>query len=76
MELLVYDNLVTLLSEYAYMFAFLVILVLSIIPLLTPPTWMVVVSAYSLNDQLNPFLLAAIGASAAIAGRLVLLQVR
>ncbi|MGE0242552.1 MAG: hypothetical protein AB7P56_01350 [Nitrososphaeraceae archaeon] len=75
MELLVYDYLITLLSEYTYLFVFLVIFVLSIIPILTPPTWMVVVSAYSLNDQLNPFLLAAIGATAAIAGRLVLLQV-
>ncbi|HJT83705.1 MAG TPA: hypothetical protein VJ697_04410 [Nitrososphaeraceae archaeon] len=75
MELVVYDYLITLLSEYTYLFVFFVIFVLSIIPILTPPTWMVVVSAYSLNDQLNPFLLAAIGATAAIAGRLILLQV-
>jgi membrane protein YqaA with SNARE-associated domain len=75
LELLVYDYLITLLSEYTYLFVFLVIFVLSIIPILTPPTWIVVVSAYSLNDQLNPFLLAAIGATAAIAGRLILLQV-
>ena len=51
------------------------IFVLSIIPILTPPTWIVVVSAYSLNDQLNPILLSAIGATAAIIGRLILLQV-
>jgi membrane protein YqaA with SNARE-associated domain len=75
LELLVYDYLITLLSEYTYLFVFLVIFVLSIIPILTPPTWIVVVSAYSLNDQLNPFLLAAIGATAAIAGRLILLQI-
>jgi membrane protein YqaA with SNARE-associated domain len=49
--------------------------VLSIIPILTPPTWIVVVSAYSLNDQLNPFLLSAIGATAAVIGRMILLQV-
>jgi hypothetical protein len=52
------------------------IFVLSIIPILTPPTWIVVVSAYSLNDQLNPILLSAIGATAAIIGRLILLQVQ
>lgn len=75
LELLVYDYLITLLSEYTYLFVFLVIFVLSIIPILTPPTWMVVVSAYSLNDQLNPYLLAAIGATAAIAGRLILLEI-
>ena len=75
LELLVYDYLITLLSEYTYLFVFLVIFVLSIIPILTPPTWMVVVSAYSLNDQLNPYLLAAIGATDAIAGRLILLEI-
>ena len=75
LELLIYNYLITLLSEYTYLFVFLVIFVLSIIPILTPPTWMVVVSAYSLNDQLNPYLLAAIGATAAIAGRLILLEI-
>ena len=51
------------------------IFVLSIIPILTPLTWIVVVSAYSLNDQLNPFLLSVIGATVAVIGRLILLKV-
>ena len=72
MEIL-YDYLITLFSEYTYQFVFLIIFVLSIIPILTPPTWIVVVSAYSLNDQLNPFLLSTIGATAAVTGRLILL---
>lgn len=74
MELLLYDFFNTLFSEYTYPFVFLIIFVLSVIPILTPPTWIVVVSAYSLNDQLNPLLLSMIGATAAIAGRLLLLQ--
>ena len=76
MELLLslYDFFNSLLSEYTYPFVFFIIFVLSVIPILTPPTWIVVVSAYSLNDQLNPFLLSIIGATAAIAGRLLLLQ--
>ncbi|MGZ5547979.1 MAG: hypothetical protein ACXWFZ_08510 [Nitrososphaeraceae archaeon] len=74
MELLLYDFFNTLFSEYTYPFVFFIIFVLSVIPILTPPTWIVVVSAYSLNDQLNPFLLSIIGATAAIAGRLLLLQ--
>ncbi len=74
MELLLYDFFNTLFSEYTYPFVFLIIFVLSVIPILTPPTWIVVVSAYSLNDQLNPILLSIIGATAAIAGRLLLLQ--
>ena len=69
-----YDFLITLFSEYTYPFVFIIIFVLSIIPILTPPTWIVVVSAYSLNDQLNPILLSMIGATAAITGRLILLQ--
>ncbi|HEX7258166.1 MAG TPA: hypothetical protein VF242_08905 [Nitrososphaeraceae archaeon] len=74
MEILLYDYLVSLFSQYTYPFVFLMIFVLSIIPILTPPTWIVVVSAYSLNDQLNPFLLSMVGATAAIIGRLILLQ--
>ena len=73
--MLLYDFLITLFSEYTYSFVFFFIFVLSIIPILTPPTWIVVVSAYSLNDQLNPFLLSAIGATAAVIGRMILLQV-
>ena len=72
--MLLYDFLITLFSEYTYSFVFFFIFVLSIIPILTPPTWKVVVSAYSLNDQLNPFLLSAIGATAAVTGRMILLQ--
>ncbi|MGI9011336.1 MAG: hypothetical protein ACR2F1_09145 [Nitrososphaeraceae archaeon] len=74
MELLLYDFFNTLFSEYTYPFVFFIIFVLSVIPILTPPTWIVVVSAYSLNGQLNPLLLSIIGATAAIAGRLLLLQ--
>ncbi|HET8856660.1 MAG TPA: hypothetical protein VFM28_03945 [Nitrososphaeraceae archaeon] len=72
--MLLYDFLITLFSEYTYLFVFFFIFILSIIPILTPPTWIVVVSAYSLNDQLNPFLLSGIGATAAVTGRLILLQ--
>lgn len=71
---LIYD-FITFSSEYTYPFVFIIVFILSIIPLLTPPTWIVVVSAYSLNDQIDPFLLSAIGATAAVTGRLILLQV-
>ena len=67
-------ELITFSSEYPYPFVFLIIFIFSIIPLFAPPTWIVVVSAYSLDDQLDPFLLSAIAATAAIIGRLILLQ--
>ena len=73
MEVL-FEFFATLFSGYTYPFVFFIIFVISVIPILTPPTWIVIVSAYSLNDQLNPILLSMIGASAAIAGRLILLQ--
>jgi membrane protein YqaA with SNARE-associated domain len=71
---LIYD-FITFSSEYTYPFVFLIVFILSIIPLLTPPTWIVIVSAYSLDDQIDPLLLSAIGATAAVIGRLILLQV-
>ena len=73
MEVL-FEFFAILFSGYTYPFVFFIIFVISVIPILTPPTWIVIVSAYSLNDQLNPILLSMIGASAAIAGRLILLQ--
>jgi membrane protein YqaA with SNARE-associated domain len=69
-----FEFFATLFSGYTYPLVFFIIFVISVIPILTPPTWIVIVSAYSLNDQLNPILLSMIGASAAIAGRLILLQ--
>jgi membrane protein YqaA with SNARE-associated domain len=69
-----FEFFATLFSGYTYPFVFFIIFVISVIPILTPPTWIVIVSAYSLNDQLNPILLSMIGACAAIAGRLILLQ--
>lgn len=71
---LLFEFFATLFSGYTYPFVFFIIFIISVIPILTPPTWIVIVSAYSLNDQLNPILLSMIGASAAIAGRLILLQ--
>ena len=60
--------------EYSYLFSALIIFLLSVIPILTPPTWMVVVAAYMINPSLDPIVLSILGASAAIGGRLVLFQ--
>jgi membrane protein YqaA with SNARE-associated domain len=60
--------------EYSYLFITLIIFLLSVIPILTPPTWMVVVAAYMINPSLDPILLSILGASAAIGGRLILFQ--
>ncbi len=54
--------------EYSYLFSTLIIFLLSVIPILTPPTWMVVVSAHMINPTLDPIILSILGASAAIGG--------
>jgi membrane protein DedA with SNARE-associated domain len=71
---LLFEFFADLFSGYTYPFIFFIIFVISVIPILTPPTWIVIVTAYSLNDQLKTILLSMIGATAAVTGRLILLQ--
>ena len=63
-----------LLQDYPYLWVLLIILAISAAPILTPPTWMVIASAYALDSSLSPLLLALVGASAATAGRMLLLK--
>jgi len=61
-------------SENSYLLVFAIIFVISIIPILTPPTWAVVVMSYTLNPALDAVLLSVIGASAATIGRFLLMR--
>jgi membrane protein YqaA with SNARE-associated domain len=64
-----------LLGDYPYLLVFVIILGVSAAPILTPPTWMIVTSAYVLSDNsLNPLLLAMLAATAATAGRVIILK--
>jgi hypothetical protein len=64
-----------LLQENPYLWVLLIIFGMSAAPVLTPPTWMVVASAYALSgNSLDPFLLSLVGASAATGGRMLLLK--
>ncbi|NOJ30035.1 MAG: hypothetical protein DA328_07700 [Nitrososphaeraceae archaeon] len=69
---IIYDLLS--ITEYSYLFCFLIVFFLSVIPILTPPTWIVVVSAYALNQDTDPVFLSLISATAAISGRLILMK--
>ncbi len=60
--------------EYSYLFCFLIVFLLSVIPILTPPTWLVVVSASTLNNDTNILFLSFISATAAVLGRLILMR--
>ena len=55
-----------------YPLTFIIIFLENIAPAFMPPTWMILGFIYNLNQQLNPFLLAFIGAAASTLGRFVL----
>ncbi|AFU60260.1 DedA family protein [Candidatus Nitrososphaera gargensis Ga9.2] len=64
-----------LLQDHPYLWVLLIIFGVSAAPILTPPTWMVIVSANALSDySLNPLLLSSVGATAATSGRMLLLK--
>lgn len=69
---LIYDILSN--TEYTLMFCFLIVFFLSVIPILTPPTWIVVVSAYTLNQDSDPFLLSVISSTGTVLGRIILMK--
>lgn len=57
-----------------YFGAFLLVFLLNIIPILMPPTWLVLVSFHAMDGSLDPLVLAIVGASAATLGRFILLN--
>jgi uncharacterized membrane protein YdjX (TVP38/TMEM64 family) len=67
-------DILTVLADLWYFGVFLLILVLNTIPILMPPTWIVLVSFHALDPTLNPLVLSLVGATAATLGRFVLLH--
>ena len=59
-------------SEYSYAGIFLVLIATNAAPILMPPTWIVLSSFYAIDNTLDPFLLALVGATGATAGRFIL----
>lgn len=57
----------------SYFGIFLLLFLVNVAPVLMPPTWLILASFYVLDDSLDPFFLAVVGATGATAGRLVLL---
>ncbi|MBI4895287.1 MAG: hypothetical protein HY831_02215 [Candidatus Aenigmarchaeota archaeon] len=58
-----------------YPLTFIIIFLENIAPAFMPPTWMILGFIYNLNQNLNPFLLAFIGAIASTLGRFVLVHI-
>lgn len=62
-------------SEYSYIGIFLLLIGVNAAPILMPPTWIVLASFYALDPQLDPIVLALVGATGATIGRFILKQI-
>ncbi|MBI5147248.1 MAG: hypothetical protein HZA84_08565 [Thaumarchaeota archaeon] len=60
-------------SQFSYFGIFLLLVLVNTAPILMPPTWLILVSFYALDDALNPVFLAVVGATGATVGRSALL---
>lgn len=64
-----------ILSEYSYIGIFVLLLGVNAAPILMPPSWIVLASFYALDPQLDPIILALVGATGATIGRFILKQI-
>jgi len=63
------------LIELSYIGIFLLLIGINASPILMPPSWIVLASFYAIDPQLNPIILAIVGATGATIGRFVLKQI-
>ncbi len=61
--------------EYSYIGIFLLLIAVNAPPILMPPTWIVLASFYALDPQLDPIVLALVGATGATIGRFILKRI-
>ena len=61
--------------EFSYIGIFLVLIAVNAAPILMPPSWIVLSSFYALDPQLDPIILAIVGATGATIGRFILKQI-
>ncbi|ABK78022.1 conserved hypothetical protein [Cenarchaeum symbiosum A] len=67
-------DLIEVVAELSYLGIFPVLVALNAVPILVPPTWIILSSFYAVDPTLDPLALALVGATAATIGRLVLKQ--
>jgi len=63
------------LSELSYIGIFLLLIGVNAAPILMPPSWIILASFYALDTQLDPIILALVGATGATIGRFILKQI-
>ena len=69
------EDIFETLSEFSYIGIFLLLIGVNAAPLLMPPSWIVLASFYALDPQLDPIILALVGATGATIGRFILKQI-
>jgi len=63
------------LSELSYIGIFLLLVGVNAAPILMPPSWIILASFYAIDTQLDPIILALVGATGATIGRFILKQI-
>lgn len=62
-------------ARFSYLGIFLLLIALNASPILTPPTWIVLSSFYTIDPNLNILLLSIVGATGALIGRIILMYI-
>jgi len=63
------------LIELSYIGIFLLLIGVNAAPILMPPSWIILASFYAIDPQLDPIILAIVGATGATIGRFILKQI-
>ncbi len=63
------------LIELSYIGIFLLLIGVNAAPILMPPSWIILASFYAIDTQLDPIILAIVGATGATIGRFILKQI-
>ena len=67
-------DILEIFGGFSYLGPLIVLFLVNISPILMPPNWLILSSFYALDNSMNVYVLAIVGATASTAGRFVLKQ--
>ncbi len=67
-------DILEIFGDFSYLGPLIVLFLVNISPILMPPNWLILSSFYALDNSMNVYVLAIVGATASTAGRFVLKQ--
>jgi hypothetical protein len=68
-------DILEIIIEFSYLGIFLLMIGVNAVPLLMPPSWIILSSFYALDSSLDPIWLALIGATGSTIGRFILKRI-